>query len=268
MLRFQYNLVLTLGITRWGIFSAKSGYFYYAIHTNNFNDEGQERGFWIHDISDNDIDYTEEPDPYVYKIDNPNRYQLQSFFYKTPYREFLTIHFTDTDITAINLGQIDEVAMNYWRWNGAVTGKIVRILYECSAEKHKAFNTALLEKTLYEDGAFYVSGITPEKIESSDSKIELIENILLDFQRDNEDLRDVSNKRQKWTDEELKIVLSDAPTKKNCMKYARLFKRGYGSIEQIYRWSTTPNKELSDERKEDSFIQQIKKIAKELGLIG
>ena len=33
MLRFQYNLVLTLGITRWGIFSAKSGYFYYAIHT-------------------------------------------------------------------------------------------------------------------------------------------------------------------------------------------------------------------------------------------
>ena len=32
MLRFQYNWVFTLGITRWGIFSAKSGYFYYAIH--------------------------------------------------------------------------------------------------------------------------------------------------------------------------------------------------------------------------------------------
>jgi hypothetical protein len=42
------------------------------------------------------------------------------------------------------------------------------------------------------------------------------------------------------------------------MKYARLFNRGYGSIEQIYRWSTTPYKELSDERKEDSFIKQIK----------
>lgn len=33
MLRFQYNFILISGITKWGIFSAKSGYFYYAIHT-------------------------------------------------------------------------------------------------------------------------------------------------------------------------------------------------------------------------------------------
>lgn len=101
-----------------------------------------------------------------------------------------------------------------------------------------------------------------------DGKVELIENILLDYQKDNEVKRDVSNKGQKWTNEELKVILSDAPTKKNCMKYARLFNRGYGSIEQIYRWSTTPYKELSDKRKEDSFIQQIKNVAKELGLRG
>lgn len=44
--------------------------------------------------------------------------------------------------------------------------------------------------------------------------------------------------------------------------------RGYGSIEQIYRWSTTSPIEMSDERKEDSFICQIKKVAKELGLRG
>ncbi|GEM_PF-223059 len=170
----DYDLVALGHIHRpQGVNTVKGAFYSGSINANNFNDEGQERGFWIHDISDNDIDYTEEPDPYVYKIDNPNRYQLQSFFYKTPYREFLTIHFTDTDITAINLGQIDEVAMNYWRWNGAVTGKIVRILYECSAEKHKAFNTALLEKTLCEDGAFYVSGITPEKIESSADRNDL-----------------------------------------------------------------------------------------------
>jgi parvulin-like peptidyl-prolyl isomerase len=47
-----------------------------------------------------------------------------------------------------------------------------------------------------------------------DGKVELIENILLDYQKDNEDKRDVSNKGQKWTDEELKVILSDAPTKK------------------------------------------------------
>ena len=57
-------------------------------------------------------------------------------------------------------------------------------------------------------------------------------------------------------------------SKANCIKYARLFKRGYGSIEQIYRWSTTSPIEMSDERKEDSFICQIKKVAKELGLRG
>ena len=32
MLRFQYNEWFKSGITKWGIFSAKSGYFYYAIH--------------------------------------------------------------------------------------------------------------------------------------------------------------------------------------------------------------------------------------------
>ena len=72
----------------------------------------------------------------------------------------------------------------------------------------------------------------------------------------------------KWTDEELKIILSDAPTKENCVKYARLFKRGYGSIEQIYRWSVTTTKEMTDERKSDSFILQVKRIAKELGIRG
>lgn len=42
MLRFQYNEWLKSGITKWGIFSAKSGYFYYAIHIKMVTDpEGQ-----------------------------------------------------------------------------------------------------------------------------------------------------------------------------------------------------------------------------------
>ncbi len=99
-------------------------------------------------------------------------------------------------------------------------------------------------------------------------KIDLISEILIEYQRDNEEKRDTSNKGAKWTDEELKIILSDAPSKKNCVKYARLFKRGYGSIEQIYRWSTTQKQDLSERRKHDAFIQQIKRITKELGLRG
>ena len=99
-------------------------------------------------------------------------------------------------------------------------------------------------------------------------KMNLIQNILIEYQKDNENKRDTSNKGEKWTDEQLKIILSDAPSKQNCMKYAILFKRGYGSIEQIYRWSTTADQDLSERRKEDRFIQQIKRVAKELGLRG
>lgn len=101
-----------------------------------------------------------------------------------------------------------------------------------------------------------------------DEKMVLVHNLLVDYEKENEDKRDTSNKGEKWTDEELKVILSDAPTKENCVKYAKLFRRGYGSIEQIYRWSTTAKADMSEERKEDSFIMQIKKVAKELGLRG
>lgn len=101
-----------------------------------------------------------------------------------------------------------------------------------------------------------------------DEKMVLVHNLLVDYEKKNETKRDITNKGEKWTDEELKIILSAAPTKENCVKYARLFKRGYGSIEQIYRWSVTPKKDMSDERKEDSFVKQVKRIAKELGIRG
>ena len=99
-------------------------------------------------------------------------------------------------------------------------------------------------------------------------KINLIYDILIEFEKKNENLRNLSNKGKSWTDEELKIILMDAPTKSNCLKYAKLFNRGYGSIEQIYRWATPANKKMSEERKEDSFINQIKKVAKEIGFRG
>ncbi len=103
---------------------------------------------------------------------------------------------------------------------------------------------------------------------SYDEKMMLVHSLLVEYEKENEEKRDTTNKREKWTDEELKIILMDAPTKENCVKYARLFKRGYGSIEQIYRWSVTAWTDMDDERKEHSFVQQIKKVAKEIGIRG
>ncbi|MCI9530327.1 MAG: AAA family ATPase [Lachnospiraceae bacterium] len=127
-------------------------YYSGAINSMTFNDEGQERGFWIHEYS---------PDGW------------SRTFHQTPYREFVTFHFTDMDITAINLGNLDDVAFNWWRYNGGVQDRIVRILYTCSYENSKALNTALLEKALYEDGAFYVAGILPEKVEEAADRNDL-----------------------------------------------------------------------------------------------
>lgn len=96
-----------------------------------------------------------------------------SEFVKTPYREFITLKFADSDVEAVIYNRIDELAMNRWRFNGSVIGKIVRVLYECTAEKKKAFHTAVLEKILYEDGAFWVAGINPERVEAYADRTDL-----------------------------------------------------------------------------------------------
>ncbi len=94
------------------------------------------------------------------------------------------------------------------------------------------------------------------------------EKLLLKFQIKHDKIRKPKNKGKEWSDEQLKVILSDAPTKSNCLKYARLFQRGYGSIEQIYRWSTTTQQDVELVRPDDKFVQQIKRVAKELGLRG
>lgn len=127
-------------------------YYSGSINANNFNDEGQERGFWIHHMEQSAV---------------------SSEFVETPYREFITFNMTDTDITAINLGCMDDVAQNFWRWNGAVQDRIVRIHYRCSAENAKGFNRAALERVLLEDGAFMVAEILPEEIGGVANRTEL-----------------------------------------------------------------------------------------------
>ena len=76
---------------------------------------------------------------------------------------------------------------------------------------------------------------------------------------------DEGNKLSAWTDDELRVVISEAPTKENCVRFARAFKRGYGSIEQIYRWALAPDTTIKAKREDDKFIKQIKSIAKQLG---
>ena len=61
---------------------------------------------------------------------------------------------------------------------------------------------------------------------SYDEKMMLVHSLLVEYEKENEEKRDTTNKGSKWTDEELKIILMDAPTKENCVKYDRLFKRG------------------------------------------
>ena len=100
---------------------------------------------------------------------------------------------------------------------------------------------------------------------SYDEKIRLIERYVVEYQQKNDDLRNKPNRGESWTDEELRVILQDAPTKSNCVKYAKIYGRGYGSIEQIYRWASTDDQTVKEKRPDDAFVAHVKKIAKEVG---
>lgn len=77
----------------------------------------------------------------------------------------------------------------------------------------------------------------------------------------------IENRGKSWTDDELTVVLSDAPTKQNCEKYAKAFKRGLGSITLIYRWAMTSKKEIKRKRGKEKFINQVKRISRQIGWV-
>ena len=139
----------------------RDAYYSGSITGLNFNDEGQPRGFYIHEL-----------------VTEFGAWEVAaSRFVETPYRKFETIRLTQTDIDGINAGAIDDVAYNTWGWRtqpeATMAGSIVRLLYTCSDAANKAFNKALLEKRLYDDGAFWVQEITPEEITASVNRDEL-----------------------------------------------------------------------------------------------
>ena len=151
LLAANYDLVALGHIHRPQKIHNRNWYYSGAINALNFNDEGQERGFWIH-----------------------NWHELgtwQSIFHKTPYRGFATIKLDEDDVTQINMQALDFVATQKWR--GEIDDKIVRVHYSCSAENSKALNTAVLEKELLDDGAFMVWEILPDKIDEFANRTQL-----------------------------------------------------------------------------------------------
>lgn len=120
----------------------KNTFYCGAISQLNFNDEGQERGCWIHDIDGSG--------------------EVQSTFQQLPTRQHKTLRLNDEDVAGITTGEL-EVA-DFLDRADDLNGKIVRVLYDCTDEHNKAFNHAVFENMLYAAGAFWVQEITPQKI--------------------------------------------------------------------------------------------------------
>lgn len=95
-----------------------------------------------------------------------------------------------------------------------------------------------------------------------DQKAALIRLELVDYQR--EKGFPEPNKGKPWTDDQLRVVLSHAPTEENTVLLARAFGRGYGSIEQIFRWAGQSTRRIEEERGDNAFIQQVLRIRKEI----
>ncbi|WP_302777880.1 AAA family ATPase [Anaerotruncus colihominis] len=120
----------------------KNTFYCGAVSQLNFNDEGQERGYWIHDIDGSG--------------------EVTSTFQQLPTRQHKTIWLNDENVAGITTGEL-EVA-DFLDRADDLDGKIVRVLYDCTDEHNKAFNYAVFENMLYAAGAFWVQEITPQKI--------------------------------------------------------------------------------------------------------
>lgn len=118
----------------------KNTFYCGAVSQLNFNDEGQERGYWLHDIDGSG--------------------EVTSAFQQLPTRQHKTIRLKDEDIANLNDGEYDLLPIE----NYEIQDKVVRVLYNCTDEHNKAFNHSMLEGFLMNNGAFWVQEITPQKI--------------------------------------------------------------------------------------------------------
>lgn len=87
------------------------------------------------------------------------------------------------------------------------------------------------------------------------------------FEAESQAEYDASNKRQPYTDDELRVIFSMAPTEENCVRLAKSLKRGVGGIKQIYQWAATTQNKIDEVAPDSSFHKQIKRVAKEMGWV-
>lgn len=139
----DYSAVLLGHIHRPQIIDGLDNVFYSgAINAMNFNDEGQSRGFWIHEF---------------------DRGRLKSGHrYETPYRKLQTITWSQDDVKSYLLNGKEFLFAEGYPF--MVADKIVRIKYNCTVEQKKALNIPVLQSDLYEMGAFYVADIEAESM--------------------------------------------------------------------------------------------------------
>ena len=111
------------------------------------DEEGQDKGFWVHDISD-------------------NKY-CGSKYILTPAREFYTLKLDEFYISAIiekgSAQWLFEEDSEGSSWFPSPDEKIVRVHYSCSDELAKQFNKKALERELLAAGAFHVHEIIPKR---------------------------------------------------------------------------------------------------------
>lgn len=175
----DYDLVALGHIHRPQQIFDRNWYYSGAVNALTFNDEGQERGFYIHNYEDG---------------------VWNSVFHRTPYREFKTTYLDEADMQLINEGQYDIVGMQHWKGN--IDGKIVRVLYNCTFETNKAVNKALFERKLLEDGAFQVTEINPQKISESADRQDLS-----DVADPEENLKQWLIEKNKYSDEKIQELI-------------------------------------------------------------
>lgn len=110
-----------------------------------------------------------------------------------------------------------------------------------------------------------LEAILDSKVEglSETEKYQFIHRVIADHEAHSS--YDQSNSRKPWSDEELFLILNTPPTKENTIRLAKAFKRGYGSIEQIFRWAGQSEKRINEVRADDTFVQQIKNVRSQIG---
>lgn len=113
-----------------------------AINSMNFNDEGQERGFWIHEFESG-------------RLKKGHRYT-------TPYREFITVTMAQEEIR--DYLSMRQAYLCEKLKDDDIQDCVVRVKYSCDSEQKKMLNIPALQSDLYACGAFYVADIEAESM--------------------------------------------------------------------------------------------------------